>query len=366
LPPTRLWSPNQSKYIIFWLLSTCFLIWLIIMVGGATRLTHSGLSIVEWKPITGVIPPLTQAQWWEAFQSYQKFPEYQLVNQGMSISDFKFIYLMEYGHRLLGRLIGLWFGLPLLFFWRQGYLSALLKKRAVLALLLGLAQGFLGWYMVKSGLVKNPMVSPYRLTAHLGLALGLFGLLFWTALEIIYSPFQNSSRPTGNCGIPIRQLSLFSTPLVIITMLYGGLVAGLKAGWIYNTFPLMEGQLIPNEWNFYKPLWINFLENAALVQWIHRWLAMGTVGLILYTCWSIVVHSTQMNLRIGAFIFACTALLQLTLGIFTLLYQVPVALGTLHQGTAVIVLGCALYLLYLSKEAKNLPNFRLGTATELV
>lgn len=339
----------QNRSLIFWLLSTCFLIWLMIMVGGATRLTHSGLSIVEWKPITGIIPPLNHAQWLEAFESYKQFPEYKLVNHGMSLSSFQFIYFMEYIHRLLGRLMGLWFIIPLIIFWIRNRLSLMLKKRAFIALFLGLAQGVMGWYMVKSGLVKDPTVSHYRLTAHLALALALYGLLFWTALEIMRPQSKDSATLEPAF---MAYLSFISCIAITLTILYGGLVAGLKAGLIYNTFPLMEGQFIPDEWAFYRPLWLNFLENAALVQWMHRWLAMSTVALVLFTVWKIWRLSPNKATRTTALLFGGFTLVQASLGILTLLFQVPVSLGTLHQGTAIAVLSLGLCLYSLGKHPK--------------
>jgi heme a synthase len=341
---------SSNRSLIFWLFSTCFLIWVMIMVGGATRLTHAGLSIVEWKPIAGVIPPLNQVQWIEAFESYKQFPEYKLVNQGMSLADFQFIYFMEYFHRLLGRIMGLWFMVPLAVFWFRKQLSFKLKKRSLIATFLGLAQGILGWYMVKSGLVKDPAVSHYRLTAHLLLAIGLYGLLFWTALELIHPPLKNSVKPE----LPlIARLTFISCISITFTIFYGGLVAGLKAGLIYNTFPLMGELLIPEEWSFYNPIWINFFENAALVQCVHRWLAMATATLILFTSWVIWSQSLQKHMRTIALTFACTSLIQITLGILTLLFHVPVILGTFHQGTAVILLSLGLCLHYMSKTQKS-------------
>lgn len=327
------------------------------MLGGATRLTHAGLSIVEWKPIMGIIPPLSHAQWIEEFDKYKQFPEYKLINHGMSLASFQFIYFMEYAHRLLGRFMGLWFIIPLLYFWARNRLSRMLKTRSFYAILLGLSQGVLGWYMVKSGLVKDPSVSHYRLTAHLALAIGLYMLLFWTGLELLY----DSARAHTQKETPIlRRLSYYSCVAVLLTILYGGLVAGLKAGLIYNTFPLMEGRFIPSEWSFYNPLWINFTENAALVQWIHRWLALSTLGLIILTAWKIVTSSQNLKLRKVAYFFTLAALCQATLGILTLLYHVPVSLGTIHQGTAVVVLSFGLYLYYLLKADHKMVNFGLG------
>jgi cytochrome c oxidase assembly protein subunit 15 len=292
--------------------------------------------------VTGIIPPLTHADWIAAFEAYKQFPEYRLVNQGMALSAFQFIYWMEYTHRLLGRLMGLWFFLPLIFFWIQGRLSSILKKRALLALALGAAQGVMGWYMVKSGLIKDPSVSPYRLTAHLLLAIALYGLLLWTAFDLI-----NLSKTKQPEPLFVRRNSFCCCGAIILTIVYGGLVAGLKAGLIYNTFPLMEGRFIPSEWSFYQPIWINFLENPALVQWIHRWLALTTFMLISLTAWKIWTHSPNPATRKAALLFGMAALLQVTLGILTLLLHVPVILGTLHQGTAVILLSLGLYVAHL-------------------
>lgn len=330
------------------------------MLGGATRLTHAGLSIVEWRPLTGIIPPLNQADWIAEFEKYQQFPEYKLVNQGMSLRDFQFIYWMEYAHRLLGRLMGLWFVIPLVIFWGQGRLSQRLKKQAFLALALGLGQGVLGWYMVKSGLVKDPNVSPYRLTAHLGLAMALFGLLLWAALELL--PLSSALISSPKRKKLLQRLSLSSCIALTVTILYGGLVAGLKAGLIYNTFPFMEGQFIPQEWSFYTPLWVNFVENPALVQWIHRWLALSTVTLVLWTCLKAWHSSTSSIFRRAVLFLGGGVLIQASLGIATLLLHVPVILGTLHQGIAVIVWGLGLYLGYLG----NKMNLGLGRTRDLV
>ncbi|MBY0462503.1 MAG: COX15/CtaA family protein [Alphaproteobacteria bacterium] len=315
---------TNNRHLIIWLIATAILIWLMIILGGVTRLTHSGLSIVEWKPITGIIPPITEPDWQKAFTDYKNYPEFKLVNYDMALKDFKFIYLMEYSHRLLGRLIGLVFLIPLVIFWKSQKLNLSLKRRSLMILALGILQGFMGWYMVKSGLVKDPSVSHYRLTLHLALAFWLLGLVLWSLLEVIY-PQETRSR---------NKLIWVTFVFQLITMTYGGLVAGLKAGLIYNTFPLMEGKWIPFEWSFYKPIWINFFENAALVQWCHRVLAIVSLCLV----WLCYFTSIPLKRPIVGF-WAWTVTIQAILGIFTLLYQVPVALGTLHQGFAVVVFG---------------------------
>ncbi len=329
----------RKPFLTLWLGSVCFLIWLMIMLGGATRLTHAGLSIVEWKPITGVIPPLNDEEWQEEFVKYQAFPEYQLINKGMSLDEFKTIFWMEYAHRLLGRLIGIFFFLPLIVFWTRGMLPAFLKKQSIVIALLGIFQGGMGWYMVKSGLIKDPTVSHYRLTVHLLVAVVIYTLLFWSILKLSLQKGLGRSSLVGiahGCCI-----------LVLITITYGGFVAGLKAGLIYNTYPLMEGQFIPSEWNFLKPLYLNFLENPATVQWAHRTLALITLGTIIFA--SLKAHRQGLwSFKLAALAMGFVTFLQVILGILTILYQVPVSLGTLHQGTAVVVLSSVLYFFYVS------------------
>lgn len=330
---------KKNTLLTLWLGSVCFLIWIMIMLGGATRLTHSGLSIVEWKPVTGIIPPLNHAQWEEEFAKYQEFPEYKKINNGMSLKEFKAIFWMEYAHRLLGRLIGLFFFIPLLGFWAKGMLPPFLKKQSILISLLGMGQGVMGWYMVKSGLVKDPTVSHYRLTAHLLLAIAIYVLLFWSILKLSFRKGLGKSSLAGiahGCCI-----------LVLITIIYGGFVAGLKAGLIYNTYPLMEGQFIPSEWRFLNPLYMNFLENPATVQWIHRTLALVTLVTIIYA--SLKAHAQEIwAFKLAAITMGFVTFLQVLLGILTILHQVPVALATLHQGTAVVVLSSVLYFFYVS------------------
>lgn len=354
MPSTSL-SQTPRPAVLFWIFGTCFLIWMMIMLGGATRLTHSGLSIVEWKPIVGIIPPLTELAWLEEFDKYKQFPEYQLVNFGMTLSEFKFIFFMEYAHRLLGRLMGLFFGLPLIYFWVRGYLDKPLKKRMIIVLLLGMAQGFMGWYMVKSGLSKDPSVSHYRLTVHLVLALVLLGILFWSGLI-----YQSQSRGASSLtrGEPVRKSTFImvhiSALFMMLTIIYGGFVAGLKAGKIYNTYPLMEGRFLPAEWNFMSPLWVNFFENPATVQWTHRTLAILTLGLITVAMMRIraepEVHS---NTRKSALLMVGIIFTQVVLGILTLLHEVPVSLGTLHQGMGALVLTMMVYVIFRLGEEKK-------------
>lgn len=342
---TQVDETPRKKSILIWIFGTCFLIWLMIMLGGATRLTHSGLSIVEWKPIVGIIPPLSEAAWLEEFEKYKQFPEFKLVNFEMDLSGFKFIFLMEYAHRVLGRLIGLFFALPLLYFWVRGSLTTSLKKGMLVVLLLGMAQGFMGWYMVKSGLSKDPAVSHYRLTAHLLLALILLGALFWMGLSY-QSPIPQKNSPKSKSGL----LHMAATSL-LLTIIYGGFVAGLKAGKIYNTYPLMEGRFIPAEWDFLSPVYLNFMENPATIQWTHRTLAIITLVLTIYTMIKTrrLPHSSSETKK------ACHLMMimitsQVLLGILTLLYEVPVTLGTLHQGLGALVFTMMIYVMFLAKQ----------------
>ena len=323
---------NHQKKMFYWYVATFILIWMMVMLGGATRLTHSGLSIVEWKPIVGIIPPLSEQDWLIEFQKYQQSPEYIKINNGMLLSDFKFIFWMEFLHRLLGRLIGLVFFIPLIFFWKN--LDASKKKKSLFILLVGSLQGAMGWYMVKSGLVNEPHVSPFRLTAHLALALAIMGFLMIMVKDILQLPNIKTSKKT------LLNTTVF---FITLTILYGGLVAGFKAGLIYNTYPLMEGQIIPDEFFHYQPLWINFFTNHASIQWIHRTLALLT----FLHVYMFFVKSPSFYSRILMILTFC----QFLLGILTLLYQVPVALGTIHQGMGALVFSWSILMLSLHKKA---------------
>ncbi|MGH8703269.1 MAG: COX15/CtaA family protein, partial [Burkholderiales bacterium] len=272
-----------ERRIAAWLIACCALVFAIVVLGGVTRLTRSGLSIVEWQPIVGTLPPLTSADWQELFLKYQQTPEYRKVNPGMSLDGFKGIFWLEYFHRLLGRLIGVAFLVPFLYFlWRRAFsLPLALKLGGIFAL--GAAQGALGWYMVASGLVDDPRVSHYRLTAHLALAFAIYAAMLWIALELLIPAPVRAAATAGLARI--RRLAWAVTALVIAMVVTGGFVAGIRAGYAYNTFPLMNGRWVPPEIFLIEPWYLNFFNNMATVQFDHRlvaWLLAFTVPWLWY------------------------------------------------------------------------------------
>jgi len=333
---TLRFGPKTDCIVTHWLRGVFLALLAMVVLGGATRLMHAGLSIVEWKPVSGIIPPLSLADWMLEFESYKKTPEYLVVNMGMGLSDFKSIFWMEYSHRLLGRLIGFYILLPMIIFWAQGKLNTHLKVTSLLLLLFIGFQGFLGWYMVKSGLQQDPAVSPFRLSIHLLMAFFLIAL----TLNAIY---RLNAIPHDLIESHPSWWSMFNLFLVMLTVFYGALVAGHKAGHIYTTFPLMEGQWLPSEWNHIKPLWRNFFENHAAVQFIHRQLAYLV---FISACIGVFKHSITPW-------YGIAVLGQLLLGIFTLVYSVPMALGALHQGWSVIVFSMAFWCCRGSRAEKN-------------
>jgi len=326
-----------------WLLVCCALIFGMVVLGGVTRLTGSGLSMVEWNPVFGILPPLDQARWEEIFEQYKQSPEYNKINIGMDLDGFRNIYWFEYAHRVLGRLIGVVFLVPFLFFLVTGRLTRNLIPRLITMFVLGGLQGLLGWYMVKSGLIDNPHVSQYRLTAHFGLAVLIYSFIFWTALDLL--PPRETRRTPDNRDY-LRIATTLLTGLVFITMLSGGFVAGLKAGFAYNTFPLMDGHWIPEAILMQQPLWRNFFENIATVQFDHRLLAiLSFLGIV--TVWLLSLRDRlPVQLRIGLHCLLAAALLQVTLGISNLLLHVPVPLAAAHQGGALVVFTTLLFVVH--------------------
>jgi cytochrome c oxidase assembly protein subunit 15 len=330
-------SVENNRKVARWLLVCCALVFAMVVLGGVTRLTGSGLSMVDWKPVTGVLPPLTDDAWQETFARYQQSPEFQKVNSGMTVDDFKGIFWLEYLHRLLGRLIGIVFLVPFLVFVWRGYVQRSESLKYALMFMLGGMQGVLGWYMVKSGLVDNPHVSQYRLTAHLVAAFLIYAYMFWVALSLLYpAQCEQAHRWYGK--------ALALTTLITITVVSGGFVAGLKAGKIYNTFPMMGEYWAPPGMFALDPWWINFFENMATVQFDHRVLAIITFFLIV-AFW-VRIRKTELPARVSKSVNALlhTAFLQVVLGIATLLLVVPTFLAATHQAVAMLLFTVALYI----------------------
>ena len=331
-------APGSRLPVAAWLLACCALVFAMVVVGGATRLTHSGLSIVEWQPLVGALPPLNDAQWAETFEKYKLTPEFRLRNHDMTVEGFKSIFWWEYFHRLLGRLIGVAFFLPFLYFWLRGRLDRPLGWKLAGIFVLGGLQGAMGWYMVKSGLVDDPRVSQFRLTAHLGLALLIHAAMFWVAHQIL--------RPAPS-GAPaaLRRAGLAFAAVVFAMALTGGFVAGIRAGFAYNTWPLMNGHWVPPEILMIEPWWMNFGYNMATVQFVHRTLALAVLAGAGVLAWRVFAWpGASAESRLAAGTLAVATLSQVVLGIATLLMVVPVGLGTAHQGGAVVVLTAALWL----------------------
>lgn len=325
---------DHNRAITRWLKVCLLLILVMILLGGATRLTGSGLSMVTWHP-TGMLPPLNTSEWQMEFERYQQFPEYQIINRDMELDGFKRIFWFEYSHRMLGRLIGLVFLLPFLYFWIRKMMPSGLIPSLVVMFVLGGLQGLLGWYMVQSGLVNNPAVSQYRLSAHLLSAILIYGFILWTILNLDLAQPYRRLRDSPIRGW--RKLSLALLALLLLTIVSGGFVAGLKAGLIYNTFPLMGGQLIPEGIGALSPWYMNLFENRVTVQFDHRWLAITTGVLLLLWYLKGRAEFADVRLKRSFKWIGMMVLIQLGLGIATLLTQVPVLLGLLHQAGALLL-----------------------------
>jgi cytochrome c oxidase assembly protein subunit 15 len=318
-----------------WLLAVAGLIALMVLVGGATRLTESGLSITEWKPVTGALPPLGQAEWDKVFEAYQQIPQYRMLNASMTLSEFKAIFWWEWSHRLLGRVIGAVYLLPFLYFLWRGGMSAELRRRLWLIFGLGALQGAVGWWMVASGLAERTEVSQYRLATHLVLALLIFAAIVWTLRRL------RDRTPVT----PLPRLKATSGMLLVLTFvqLYlGALVAGLRAGLVYNTWPEIDGALIPSGarlW-FEQPWWRNLFENALTVQFEHRMTAYALFAIAVFHTID-AVRSRAGRAAKGASWLAAAVTLQALLGILTLLNHVPIVLALTHQAVAILVLTLA-------------------------
>jgi cytochrome c oxidase assembly protein subunit 15 len=340
--------PPQRRAVAVWLLACCALVFAMVVVGGMTRLTHSGLSIVEWQPIVGALPPLNDAQWGETFAKYQLTPEFRLRNHDMTLEGFKGIFWWEYFHRLLGRVIGVVFLLPLLYFAARRRIDRPLSARLAVIFVLGGLQGALGWFMVKSGLVDDPRVASERLAAHLGLAFLIYAAMLWVALGILFPDGARAARTT-------RRLAAAVAALVFAMVLSGALVAAIHAGAAYNTFPLMNGEWVPDEILLIVPWWQNFLTNMATVQFVHRMIAMTILAAVAVTWWRVRSDpSADPRARAWANALLAFAIAQIAAGISTLLLHVPLPLAAIHQSGAVLVFTCAIGLLHSLRGARPL------------
>lgn len=315
-----------------WLLTIVALVLAMITVGGATRLTDSGLSITEWQPLLGAIPPLSEAHWLEAFAKYKEIPEYHLVNQGMSLEDFKVIYWWEWSHRFLGRIIGLAFAIPLIVFWLKRALRPELTKKLAGVLALGAVQGGIGWFMVKSGLVDRVDVSQYRLALHLTVAFLILALVVWLAFDL-GKPDLAAPRPTDIA----RRSGVALLTLTMLQVVLGAFVAGLKAGLIYNTWPAMDGAFLPHDYLAMQPWYVNFFENPAAAQFNHRLVAYAVAALAAVNVWSIFQEARSSRLAASSIVLMVAVLAQIALGIATLLNAVPLGLGIAHQAAAALL-----------------------------
>lgn len=342
LPVTRAERPSTPVKV--WLFAVAALVIAMVSVGGATRLTGSGLSITEWKPIMGALPPLSAADWHEAFEKYKQIPQYHQINKGMSLEAFKAIFWWEWGHRFLARLVGVAFLVPFLALLALGYIRRGLVPRMIGLFALGGLQGAIGWYMVASGLSERVSVSQYRLALHLGLAFVILGALIWTALSL---DDEGTARPSplARGGWVILCMSLLQVEL-------GALVAGMKAGLAYNTWPLMDGQWVPNGLFIAKPWYANLFENAMTVQFNHRLIAYVLALAAAWHVSAVLRTSVSHAARSSATMLAIAVVLQIALGIWTLLAQVPLGLGLAHQFGAAILFSIAVWHLHALKTAR--------------
>ena len=343
-------SPETNGYrgVEIWLWFSAALVFLMIVVGGATRLTDSGLSITEWKPILGAIPPLNAADWQAAFEKYKQIPEYHLVNKGMAIAEFKFIFWWEWGHRFLGRMIGLVFALPLAFFWWTGRIRAGLAPKLLGLLGLGALQGVIGWYMVSSGLSERVDVSQYRLALHLSVAFAILSLIVWLALE------ERASRLSilrEEVTPRVRRLAAVLVALVFAQVALGAFVAGLKAGLVYNTWPSMNGQIVPSDYFVAGRGWLSLFESHAAVQFNHRLTAYALLIAAFMQGWFVLAGREGGRVRSSAHVLAAAVAVQAALGIWTLLAHVPLGLGLMHQGGAAIIMALAVWHLHATRRA---------------
>ena len=339
-------SNSDRRATASWLLLCCALVFLMVIIGGITRLTQSGLSIVEWQPVAGVLPPMNDAQWDELFAKYQKTPEYQQRNAGMDVAGFKKIFWWEYVHRLLGRVIGVVFLVPFLWFLVKGRLDEDVAWKLGGIFVLGALQGGLGWFMVMSGLVSEPRVDSLRLAAHLGLAFVIYGAMLWVAMDLVKRErFANTDTVRGTSGGMVA--------LVFLQVLAGALVAGIHAGKAFNTFPLMDGHFIPPDIALLEPWWMNFAYNMATVQFTHRIIAVLVVVMALALWFEVRRDLPNPRARFWSTLLVLMVIVQFGLGVATVLAGVPVNLGVLHQAGALAVFTMAIGLRHALREQKR-------------
>ncbi|MEY8849284.1 COX15/CtaA family protein [Psychroserpens sp. XS_ASV72] len=332
---------KDNKNVIYWLLLGCVLIFIMVIVGGITRLTHSGLSISNYKLISGTIPPMNETEWQEAFDLYKQYPEYQKLNTHFTLEDFKDIYFWEWIHRVIGRFIGVVFIIPFLFFLVRKQLSKPTIKKSIILLLLGGFQGFLGWYMVKSGLVDNPDVSHYRLAMHLTTAFVTFAYTFWVALDLMFPMKKDIDKN-------VRNVIRIGLGVLLLQIIYGAFVAGLDAGFIHNHWPLMSKGKFMHETVYIEqnPLYKNFIEGKSGVQFVHRMLAYFVVAIIFYI-WYKAKRTILTNYQLhGVNALMIMVVIQFILGVLTIVYGVPVWLGVVHQVGAFILLSAMTFTLH--------------------
>jgi heme a synthase len=346
-------SNTHARTMRLWLYAVAALVLAMVLVGGATRLTESGLSITEWKPVTGAVPPLSHDAWQAAFEQYRATPQYRAMNGGMSLEVFKTIYWWEWAHRLLGRVVGAAFLLPFLFFLWRGWVAPSLRPRLWFIFALGALQGAVGWWMVASGLADRVEVSQYRLATHLLLACLIYVALILTALRL-----DERAAPAGTLPGRIRAGAVALLVLVLAQIYLGALVAGLRAGYAYNTWPLIDGALLPDAARlfFETPLWRNVFENILTVQFDHRMLAYAILVIALLHAIDVAGAVKERGVRTGAFILFAAILVQVALGIATLLWVVPLSLALLHQAVAMLVLTAAsVHAAFVKQRQVNLP-----------
>lgn len=338
---------NKNKSVIIWLLSGCFLVFIMVVVGGITRLTNAGLSMTDWHLVTDTFPPLTDAKWQETFERYKQFPEYQKINihKDFTLSDYKFIYFWEWFHRFIGRIIGLVFIIPFIYFLVTKRIDKQTRYKCYILLAMGALQGFFGWFMVRSGLIDNPDVSHFRLSLHLTFAFITFAYTLWVALDLIYPNRQNAI-------LPLKKIASYALAILLLQIIYGGFVAGLDAGFIHNHWPLMsDGQFFHESIILEKDTWFSrFTEGKSGVQFVHRTLAYVVVGMMLFLYYKSKKFPLTNQQTMGLNALILLVFFQFTLGVFTLLFHVPIWLGLTHQVVAFFLLTAMTYTLHrLSK-----------------